>query len=102
MTVINVAKDFSENPAGRTNKDSEFSGERFRREFLFPALLRGETNIDIREVQFAASFLHEAFGKLNDYFSVGYIRQRLCILSDESTDIYAKLIWRYIENPVAG
>lgn len=99
MTNINVAKDFSENPAGKLDEDGEFSGERFRREFLLPALLKGQTNVNIREVHFAASFLHEAFGKLTDYFSVGYIKQRLCILSDESTDIYAKLIWKYIENP---
>ncbi len=63
---IDVAKDFGRFPAGRFRSDGRYSGERFRQEFLVPALKKG--GIVTVEMDGAAgygpSFLEEAFGGL--------------------------------------
>jgi hypothetical protein len=68
MTIkaINVSQDFTRFPAGRYISDGSFSGQRFRDEFLIPALRSAERV----EVQLdgtlgpGSSFLEEAFGGL--------------------------------------
>ena len=64
--VINVASDFTRYPAGRYRDDGRFSGERFREDFLIPALLKGEGLRVILDgtMGFGSSFLEEAFGGL--------------------------------------
>lgn len=64
--VIDIAKDFSRYPAGRFISDGPFSGERFRNEFLVPALQNNEkivVNLDGTR-GYGSSFLEEAFGGL--------------------------------------
>jgi STAS-like domain of unknown function (DUF4325) len=64
--VINFAGDFTRFPAGRYRADGRFSGERFRDEFLVPAMLKAkpfEVNLD-GTMGFGSSFLEEAFGGL--------------------------------------
>ena len=66
MKVINIAKDFSRYPSGRYRRDSPVSGQRFRDDFLRPAL---EANKEVQVVldgskSFGSSFLEEAFGGL--------------------------------------
>ena len=63
---IDIARDFSEVPAGRTDKDGEFNGERFRRHVLIPALAAHEfINVRLEGTEgFGSSFLEEAFGGL--------------------------------------
>ncbi len=64
--AINVSRDYTRFPAGRYVSDGRFSGERFRNDFLIPALKLA----DKVEVQFdgtlgpGSSFLEEAFGGL--------------------------------------
>lgn len=64
--VINVAKDFSRAPAGRFISDGPNSGERFREQFLVPAL-NSESAV-VLEMDgtrgYGSSFLEEAFGGL--------------------------------------
>lgn len=64
--VINVAKDYSPTPLGRYNKHGEFSGQRFRDEYLVPALKKYTSLIiDFDGVAgLPSSFLEEAFGGL--------------------------------------
>ncbi|MCT4333720.1 STAS-like domain-containing protein [Paracoccus sp. YLB-12] len=67
---ISIARDFSPYPHGRTSKDGEFSGERFRTEVLEPMLRRaldqhGVIQIDLDGVKaLGSSFAEEAFGGL--------------------------------------
>ncbi|RUM95939.1 DUF4325 domain-containing protein [Pseudaminobacter arsenicus] len=69
---IDVAKEFNSYPAGRFPEDGTHNGQRFRDEFLTPAIkdiLSSGSNekltIDIDGVRsFGSSFLEEAFGGL--------------------------------------
>lgn len=63
---IKIAEQFSRHPAGRFVTDGDFSGERFRDEWVIPSLTRGESLIiDLDDVRgFGSSFLEEAFGGL--------------------------------------
>jgi hypothetical protein len=63
---INIAKDFSPYPYGRHTQHSKTSGERFREDFLLPALKDYDEviiNLDGTE-GYGSSFLDEAFGNL--------------------------------------
>lgn len=63
---IKVAEVFTRYPAGRYLADGPFSGEKFRQEFLVPALKAGEcVTIDLDGTRgYGSSFLEEAFGGL--------------------------------------
>lgn len=63
--TIVVAKDFSDDPFGRDSKQGPNSGERFRDDFLIPALERSrKVVVDGGSLVFGYSFLEEAFGGL--------------------------------------
>lgn len=64
--VIKVAEDYSATPLGRYRKHGEFSGQRFREDFLIPAIEKYENiTIDFDGVAgLPSSFLEEAFGGL--------------------------------------
>jgi hypothetical protein len=101
MKRIAIATDFSDSPVGRYPQDSDFNGERFREEFLVPALEAEKlvtVNIDGAE-GYGSSFLDEAFGGLvrNGHFSAFELSQRLTIeCLDPDYTPYMGLIWRYI------
>lgn len=94
--TISLAKDFSPFPAGRTYEDGDFSGERFRVEFLVPALkahplvvvdLSGTLGIGV-------SFLEEAFEGLLETFTFQELLTKLRIQSDLPSDKH--LAWEKI------
>lgn len=64
--VIKISEDFSRFPSGRFRKDGPNSGERFREDFLLPALEK----YDVVEIWldgvrgYPSSFSEEAFGGL--------------------------------------
>ena len=97
--MISIARDFSRNPAGRFKSDGPFSGERFREDFLIPALRSADAvEVDLNgALGFGSSFLEEAFGGLvrNAGFNYADLRGRLTIRSELRT--YADRIWRYVE-----
>ena len=66
LKIISVAKDYTRFPAGRYTTDGPFSGERFRQEWLEPALRANDTlEVDLDGVVgYGSSFLDEAFGGL--------------------------------------
>lgn len=61
---IDIASDFSDVPVGRFRTDGPNSGERFRTEFLVPALAEHDVvTVNLDGVEgFGSSFLEEAFG----------------------------------------
>ena len=102
MKKISIGKDFSETPIGRYPSDSDFSGQRFRDDYLVPALNDNElVEVAIDDVEgYGSSFLEEAFGGLirKGYFTVDVLKKRLKITSKDSDfDLYGKLIWKYIQ-----
>lgn len=62
--TIDVASDFSRTPGGRYYSDGPASGEKFREEFLLPALKQHEiVTINLDGTRgYPSSFLEEAFG----------------------------------------
>lgn len=102
MKTINIAKDYSETPLGRYPADGDFSGERFREEFLRPAFKESDqVVVEIADVEgYGSSFLDEAFGGLvrEGYFDAKDMHKRLKInCSNPDYEIYRGLIWKYID-----
>lgn len=90
MKVINIAREFSEFPVGRFYTDGPDSGERFRDQFLEPALNSGgAVQVQISGTEgYGSSFLDEAFG--------GIVRK----LHWSKADVAAKLQFVADEDPV--
>ena len=64
--TIDIGREFSRYPAGRTAKDGDYSGQVFLKKFLIPALTKG-SNVKIlldSALSYGSSFLEEAFGGL--------------------------------------
>lgn len=101
MKRISIGKDFSDTPWGRYPDDGPVSGERFREEWLKPALQTDQkvcVKIDDTE-GYGSSFLDEAFGGLvrKRYFSAQQLTDNLTIeCKDPDYIIYRDLIWKYI------
>lgn len=73
-TTIDVAKDFSDMPYGRSSVDNEFNGEAFRKGPLLKALHEYEiVVVDLTGVMGSgSSFLDEAFAGLIKYEGYSY------------------------------
>lgn len=98
--IISIATDYSVTPAGRYPSDGSYSGERFREEFLYPALQnydKVEINLD-KTLGYGSSFLEEAFGGLirEKKMTLEDIQNRMSILS--SRVLYKERIWKYLED----
>jgi hypothetical protein len=100
MTIkINIAKDFSRSPGGRHITDGPYSGERFRQEFLLPAL-KAEGTVEVELdglLTSGSSFLEEAFGGLVRVSGLNSddLHNKLKIKSSVKT--YEQRIWLYID-----
>jgi hypothetical protein len=95
---INIAKDFSKFPAGRFRSDGKFSGERFRDDFLVPALKENDTvTVVLDGIAYASSFLNEVFAGLIKYykFTEDDLRKKLKIVSKEDSSLITE-VWSYI------
>lgn len=98
--VLKVADDFSRSPSGRYLSDGPNSGERFREELLYPALVEDKVEVNLDGVlTLGSSFLDEAFGGLvrEKGLNTKELRDRLAIKSD--LKMYVTKIWSYIEDP---
>ncbi len=96
--TILIAEDYAKTPAGRYRDDGPFSGEKFREEWLIPALNDGnDLIIDLNgTLGFGSSFLEEAFGGLvRKGFTGKDLKERIKIRTSIPT--YEKRIWRYIK-----
>lgn len=104
MKTINIAKEFSAEPAGRYRADGPASGEQFREDQLAPALRGGErVCVDLNDMEgFGSSFLEESFGGLVrlGYFTAEQLHQNLEIkCSDEAV---VEEIWSYIDDAIVS
>ena len=62
---IDVARNFTPYPVGRTRSDGRHSGEAFRDDYLVPALKAGAVTVAMDGAKgYGSSFLEEAFGGL--------------------------------------
>lgn len=105
MSVINIARDFSDTPGTRYEKDGPFSGERFREEILVPAYRRLEGPkqivVELDGVEgYPASFLEEAFGGFARLFGRKEASRVLDFRSVDSTLITE--IREYVEDAEKG
>jgi hypothetical protein len=99
---IDIGKDFSDVPSGRFPEDGDFNGERFRKEFLVPALNSADVVVVLLDNTegYGSSFLEEAFGGLVrvEGFDRGDLKKRLLLDSHQSrTARYKRKIEQYIE-----
>lgn len=86
--VINIARQFSRAPAGRFIADGPNSGERFRTEFLVPALREdAQITIELDGTRgYGSSFLEEAFGGLRRLgFTGAELLRRLKFRTNDSS-----------------
>ncbi|MFS2060002.1 STAS-like domain-containing protein [Kosakonia cowanii] len=101
MRNIVIAKEFSKTPFGRYMSDSPNSAERFRRDFLVPALkdTDQEVVVDFRGIALGvgSSFLEEAFGGLirKEGIPKSKIKSRLIIRTD--MPFYKEQIDKFID-----
>jgi hypothetical protein len=84
---VDMARDFTRYPAGRLSADGEFTGERFRTEFLVPPLRAGKKIRLLLDgaMGYGSSFLEEAFGGLTrvEGFTSEEILQRIEFVTDD-------------------
>ncbi|WP_433693995.1 STAS-like domain-containing protein [Herbaspirillum seropedicae] len=99
-TRINIAKQFYDAPVGRFPSDGDYNGQRFRDEFLVPALQNSEhVLVDMDGTDgYGSSFLEEAFGGLVRVrgFTAADLRSKLSLKSDEDLS-FIEEVWEYIE-----
>ncbi|AIW12893.1 STAS-like domain-containing protein [Vibrio tubiashii] len=107
MYQIDLAKDFSEFPFGRTSpEDGEFTGQRFRDNILKPAIERLkagdkiDVNLDGIIVGIGSSFLSESFGGMvkKGYISKERLLEVLIITCED--EVYKREINKYINEAV--
>ena len=105
MRHISIARDFSPSPAGRFPEDGPFNGEKFREEFLVPALREGGgVVVSLDDTNgFGSSFLEEAFGGLvrKHGFTQSELAAHLKITyQDEALGFYADSIADFIRDAI--
>jgi hypothetical protein len=92
VTTIDIAKQFSRYPFGRYRNDGPYSGERFRDEFLIPALEKNSADVSVifdGANGMGSSFLEEAFGGLvRKGIPKNDLLRRLKLISKDATRIH--------------
>lgn len=98
--TINIARDYSTEPAGRFPEDGDFNGQRFRKEILLPALRQNtKVLVDFDGTEgYGSSFLEEAFGGLVrlEGLSPTMLRDGMEILSKEDPSVIDE-VWEYVD-----
>lgn len=101
---IEIARDFSRAPAGRFITDGPASGERFREEFLVPAIRAGDVDVIFDGVAgLPSSFLEEAMGGLiRRGVPLDALERQLNIIANTPRmRSYPDQAWRYIRDAAA-
>lgn len=102
MLTINIAKEFTTTPGGRSKNDGKFSGQEFRERFLEPHFKDPNDKSKILVVLdgvegYATSFLEEAFGGLARSCGKHVCLDRLEFQSNEEP-LLVEEIRHYIED----
>jgi hypothetical protein len=104
LQEIKVARDFTEAPGGRFYSDGDWSGEKFREEFLWPALTKyGRVRVDLAGTQgYGSSFLEEAFGGIvrKHQHEMKDIASRIELIPAAS--VYVKEAFSYLHDAGTG
>lgn len=99
--IIKVTEDFSKSPFGRYHPtDGPNSGERFRDEFLAPALMAGEpVTVDLSGYnRYGPSFIDEAFGGLIRKSGIDFQTiEKLLTIKHVQDNYYVSLAWSRIQ-----
>ena len=103
--MLNIAKDYTRCPGARFESEGDYSGERFRNEFLAPKLKEAiKTGVKLEVVLdgsagYSTSFIEESFGGLirTDRFTLQEVKDNIIIISDEDPS-YAEDINAYWEH----
>lgn len=98
--TIDIAKNFSRFPAGRTPRDSAHSGEDFREKHLVPYLNKFRVVKVLMDgtVGYGSSFLDEAFGGLmrtSSLFDKTNLEKRLQLVTFDPN--LSAEVWSYIK-----
>ena len=100
VKLIKVAKDFHDELIGRFITDSDYHGEKFREEYLVPALKDyDKVIVDFDGVEgYGSSFLEEAFGGLihTRKLSREDVLSKLTLVSKEDESLVEEILG-YIE-----
>lgn len=89
--VLNIAKDYTRCPGARYEREGDYSGEKFRNEFLVPKL-REAMKLGVKlevvldgSAGYSTSFIEESFGGLirTDHFTLQEVKYNIIIISDE-------------------
>lgn len=94
---IDIVKEFTDTPGGRTIKEGEYSGELFRDSLLIPRYLSAVQNNEILEICFDGafgyppSFLDESFGGMVKKLKKKNILKNICIISNDDLSIERRI-----------
>lgn len=109
---ISIAEDFSAYPIGRDSDDSaENNGQKFRNEFLIPALKKSLADNSIVDVSFegvesfGSSFLEEAFGGLirKNGWTAQNLKKHLRVTYDwQGYARFERRMWKHVESAKPG
>ena len=89
--VLNIAKEYTRCPGARYESEGDYSGERFRNEYLAPKLKEAiEAGVKLEVVLdgsagYSTSFLEESFGGLirTDHYTLQDVKEYIIITSNE-------------------
>jgi len=89
--IIKISKDYTTAPGARYEKNSPYSGERFRKEFIEPIWDKDiNTHIEIDldgGIGYGCAFLEEVFGGLVRKYGDSVIKSHLKIVSEEEPEL---------------
>lgn len=99
---IEIVKDFSDTPGGRSINEGDYSGELFRKKLLIPMYEQAVNNGQKLDIVFDGaygyppSFLDEAFGGLVRELGIKDCLKNITIISNDDLTIERK-IRKYVE-----
>ena len=97
---IDIGKDFSRYPAGRTTAYGPYSGEAFREKFLRSPIAKGQHVVVLMDsaVGYGSSFLDEAFAGLVRVGVASATRLRELLTLRSEDDSLIDEVWTYVDD----
>ena len=103
--VINIAKDYTRCPGARYESEGDYSGERFREDFLAPMIKEAiKTGVKLEVILdgsagYSASFIEESFGGLirTNHYTLQEVKDNILIISYEEPALDGDIsdYWQY-------